>query len=71
MNLVRLFTGNAQRLLDSHAGKGAWIGQNKERFDFGKVIGKYVDPKTGVATDTTKDIIHYSNKGAHIVPVRP
>ncbi len=66
-----ILTGNAQKLLDQYAGKGQWIGQNKERVDFGQVIGKYVDPATGKAFQTTKGIIHYSKNGAHIVPARP
>ena len=47
------------------------IGNNKERVDFGKVIGQYVDSTTGNGTDPTIGIIHYGNKGAHIVPARP
>ena len=43
----------------------------KERVDFGKVIGKYTDPKTGVSTPTTKGIINYSKNGIHIVPAKP
>jgi hypothetical protein len=43
----------------------------KERVDFGKVIGKYIDPNTGVSTPTTKGIINYSKNGIHIVPARP
>jgi RHS repeat-associated protein len=43
----------------------------KERVDFGKVIGNFVDQKTGASTPTTKGIIHYSNNGIHIVPARP
>ncbi|MED0664284.1 polymorphic toxin type 50 domain-containing protein [Geobacillus thermodenitrificans] len=66
-----IFIGDAQKLLEEHAGKGEWIGQNKERVDFGVVIGKYVDPTTGKEYDTTKGIIHYSKNGAHIVPARP
>ena len=44
---------------------------SKERIDFGKVIGTYIDPKTGVQLPTSKGIVHYSNKGIHIVPSRP
>ncbi|MHB9941523.1 hypothetical protein CF065_07820 [Clostridium sporogenes] len=47
------------------------MGANKERIDFGKIIGQYVDPITGKLYDTTKAIIHYSKKGVHIVPSRP
>ncbi|MFV9511284.1 polymorphic toxin type 50 domain-containing protein [Tepidibacillus sp. LV47] len=66
-----IFTGDAQKLLDKYAGKGQWIGSNKERVDFKQVIGKWVDPNTGKAYETTKGIIHYSKNGAHIVPARP
>ncbi|MBR5539642.1 MAG: hypothetical protein IKU61_07065 [Clostridia bacterium] len=44
---------------------------NKETVDFKKIIGKYVDPQTGKAYDTTMGTIHYSKDGAHIVPARP
>ncbi|RGC52327.1 transposase [Absiella sp. AM29-15] len=61
-----------QRLLDDYAGTGTKIGTNKERVDFGKVIGQYYDEQTGKYLDTTKGIIHYNSKGqAHIVPARP
>lgn len=50
---------------------GSFIGINKERVDFGKVIGQYVDPNTGIVKETTIGIIHYGKKGAHIVPARP
>lgn len=66
-----IFTGDAQKLLEKYAGKGQWIGSNKERVDFEQVIGKWVDPNTGKAYETTKGIIHYSKNGAHIVPARP
>ncbi|WP_172423149.1 polymorphic toxin type 50 domain-containing protein [Paenibacillus larvae] len=66
-----ILTANAQKLLEKYAGKGEWIGQNKERVDFGEIIGKYVDPITGEAIETNKGIIHYSKNGAHIVPARP
>jgi hypothetical protein len=43
----------------------------KERVDFGRVIGEYVD-KSGKAVQTTKGIIHYAKDGSiHIVPARP
>jgi len=58
-------------LLDVFAGTGQAIGTNKERVDFGFIIGQYVNPETGEAIDTTIGIIHYGNNGAHIVPARP
>ncbi|MPM99401.1 hypothetical protein SDC9_146592 [bioreactor metagenome] len=63
---------NPQQLLDDFAGTGQKIGTNKERVDFGKVIGQYYDETTGVFVDTTQGIIHYDTKGgAHIVPSAP
>jgi len=43
----------------------------KERVNFGKVIGEHVSKETGVKTQTTWGKIHYSKKGAHIVPSKP
>ena len=66
--------GNAddiQKLLDDFAGTGDWLGTNKERVNFGKVIGQYIDPETGIGVDTTIGIIHYGKNGAHVVPARP
>jgi filamentous hemagglutinin len=49
------------------------VGQpgSKERVDFGKNIGDYVDRDTGERSPTSIGIIHYGSKGAHIVPARP
>jgi hypothetical protein len=61
-----------QQLLDEFAGKGQKLGMNKERVNFGRVIGQYYDDSTGKYIDTTNGIIHYDGKGgAHIVPSRP
>ncbi len=68
-----------QALLDRAAGTGDAVGDvpvgrpgSKERVNFGKVIGMYVDPVTGVARETTKGVIVYDRKGgAHIIPARP
>ena len=66
-----------QSLLDQFAGTGDPVSGTpgmpgfKERVDFGQTIGEYVDPQTGVASPTTKGIIHYAKDGAHIVPARP
>ena len=61
-----------QGLLDKFAGKGEQAGKIprgqpgfKERVDFGEVIG------TMKGKPTTKGLIHYSKKGAHIVPANP
>ena len=61
----------AQNLINKYAGTGQWIGTNKERVDFGKTIGSYVDPKTGKSYKTTMGTIHYSKTGTHIVPGQP
>ncbi|MGU3780328.1 polymorphic toxin type 50 domain-containing protein [Burkholderia metallica] len=67
-----------QKLVDDYAGTGQPAnnvapGQPgyRERVNFGKVIGNYVDPVTGEKTPTTNGIIHYSKDGVHIVPGRP
>ena len=60
-------------LSDDFAGTGQVLsGGNKERVNFGKVIGLYFDDKTGTYQPTTNGIIHYDKKGtAHIVPSKP
>jgi filamentous hemagglutinin len=66
-------------LLELAAGTGRAVNNvpigrpgSKERVDFGKVIGRYIDPVTGVASPTTKGVIVYDRKGgAHIIPARP
>ena len=60
-----------QKLLNEKAGTGDFLGTNKERVNFGKVIGQYVDPDAGIGVETIIGIIHYGKKGAHIVPARP
>jgi len=69
---------NPQKLWDDHAGKGQPVnnipvGQpgSKERVDFGEKIGDYVDQNTKQSIPTTKGLIHYGKKGAHIVPAKP
>ena len=58
-------------LVKQYSGSGDCLGSNKERIDFGEVIGKFVDKKTGRIYDTTVGIIHYSKDGIHVVPARP
>lgn len=63
---------NADKLLKKGAGKGQNYGSNKEVVDFGRVIGRFYDMKTGQYYDTTRATIHYDGKGnVHIVPARP
>lgn len=61
----------AARLVKDYSGKGTPISKSKERVNFGKTIGYYVDPTTGKKKQTKIGIIHYSKTGAHIVPARP
>ncbi|MGP1683577.1 MAG: polymorphic toxin type 50 domain-containing protein, partial [Giesbergeria sp.] len=69
---------NPQGLLDQGAGTGQQVGNvppgqpgSKERVDFGKNIGTYVDPVTGQRSPTNIGIIHNGSRGSHIVPARP
>lgn len=69
-----IFSGTknqAEQLIKQYSGSGQPIGNNKERVDFGRVIGYYVDESTGQSYPTTMGIIHYSKSGAHIVPSKP
>jgi uncharacterized protein RhaS with RHS repeats len=43
----------------------------RERVNFGQVIGQLVDQASGAAVNTTNGMIHYSARGAHIVPSAP
>lgn len=61
----------ANNLVATYSGKGEPLGDSKERVDFGRIIGNYVDPDTGTKHPTTMGIIHYSKSGMHIVPARP
>lgn len=47
------------------------LSDNKERIDFGTVIGVYVDQSTGKEYPTTIGIINYSKAGTHVVPAYP
>ena len=61
----------AQSLVNKFAGTGQWFPPNKERINFGQIIGSYVDRKTGKSYKTTMGTIHYSKTGTHIVPAKP
>ncbi|MBN1089203.1 polymorphic toxin type 50 domain-containing protein [Pantoea sp. 1B4] len=72
-----ILTADPQSLLPQ-LGKGQQVGKvevglagSKERIDFGKAIGTFVDKDTGLSVSTTKGIVHYGKDGAHIVPARP
>ncbi len=66
-----------QGLLQKHAGKGQKVAGEpgragyRERVDFGEFIGYYESDKITHPQPTTVGIIHYSKKGAHIVPAAP
>ncbi len=66
-----------ETLLKKHAGKGQKVqgvfGEPgyRERVDFGETIGYFVNNKTNEKVPTTMGTIHYSKKGAHIVPAQP
>ena len=62
---------DAQKLVNEFAGTGEVVNEHKERFDFGRIIGIYVNPETKEELPTTRGIIHYSKNGAHIVPGNP
>ena len=69
-----IFSGtikDAENLMKQYSGKGTPAGVGKERVDFGKVIGYYVDKETGKKYPTTMGIIHSSKNGKHIVPSKP
>lgn len=62
---------DAQALINTFGGTGEMISVNKEAVDFGTVIGNWVDQDTGEKYQTTRGIIHYGKRGAHIVPSNP
>lgn len=70
-SILSISTDKAQKLINKYAGTGKKIGSGRERINFNQVIGKYVDPKTGKAYNTTIGTIHYSKTGTHIVPEKP
>ena len=70
-SILNISASDAQILINKYSGKGRKIGTNRETVNFKKIIGKYVDPKTGKSYDTTVGIIHYSKSGTHLVPEKP
>ena len=70
-------TANPRALLQRFAGRGQQVGRkpvgqagSKEVFDAGEFIGIYRN-QAGQSAPTTRGMIHYSDKGAHIVPAAP
>lgn len=67
-----ILTADPEQLLKEGAGRGTRYGANKTVVDYGKIIGKFYDIRTGMYYDTTRATIHYDSKGnAHIVPAKP
>ena len=63
---------DAQELVNRYAGSGVWFPKTHvEKVNFRQVIGLWVNPWTGKTLKTTYGTIHYSKKGAHIVPAYP
>ncbi len=62
---------DADKLIKEFGGKGVMIGKDRERVDFGVVIGEYISLRDEKPMPTTIGIIHYSKNGAHIVPANP
>lgn len=64
----------AAKLVEKFSSKGKIIGNsdtsNKERVNFGKIIGVWID-KDGNEHSTSIGIIHHSKNGTHIVPSDP
>ena len=66
-----VLTDNPNKMLKEGAGNGTNYG-NKEVVDYGRIVGKFYDPKSDQYYDTTRATIHYDSKGnAHIVPAAP
>lgn len=70
-------TTDPRELLRQFAGRGQQVGRvpigqagSKEAFDADKLIGVYRN-QAGLSAPTTRGMIHYSSKGAHIVPAAP
>lgn len=74
-NTKSIFYGtvkDAQELVNEYAGTGLWFPKSHvEKVNFHRVIGLWVNPDTGETRQTTCGTIHYSAKGAHIVPAYP
>lgn len=68
---ITISKNELQQLVNLKATQGKYISPTKERIDFGKVIGLYVDLATGKRMPTTQGVIHYSKMGVHVVPAYP
>lgn len=69
---IHISLNELQKLINSKSGTGTFIPKTtKERVDFGKVIGIWIDGTTGKSYPTNKGFIIYSKTGTHVVPIRP
>lgn len=60
----------AQELIDSFAGTGTFLDNHREVVECQKAIGEY-SGYAGKKRATSRGVIHYGKKGAHIVPTHP
>lgn len=72
------FTSALLSLIKKFAGKGKPLNKEipgnpnyGELIDFGEHIGVWKDKEGIISLPTTKGHIHYSKKGAHIIPANP
>jgi SPP1 gp7 family putative phage head morphogenesis protein len=66
VELIELYAGKSNPV-DSNSGK--WV--QKERFTHTEEIGIWRDIDAGVESRTKNGVIHYSKRGAHVVPGKP
>lgn len=64
--LIKELSCTGTPILDSN---GNWT--KKERVNADRPIGAWVPRDSGISSETSSALIHYSNTGAHIVPARP
>lgn len=64
-----------QKIINENIGKGTTFkepdGQFKTIIELDEIYGTFVDKVTGNETPTNRGTIHYSKKGAHLVPAAP
>ncbi len=69
-SILTISLDEAQDLVNKFSGHGDAVSDNKEKVNFGKIIGFYVS-SDGTKEPTTMGTIHYSKDGTHIVPAIP
>lgn len=63
--LVDIYHGTGEPVFNR---KGEW--SKKEVVSSGRIVGVNVAPDTGEETETRRFVIHYGNKGTHVVPTK-